>query len=106
MPDFGAVRNDNHSERARLITLLDRATRLTGAALAEATLADEELSRLLAESHHRQLDGDERTRYAALAHDERLAANRYTAARHWRDAITARMRELRLRQDEVAGPAA
>jgi len=77
-----------------------------GVALSDAREAHEELAKLLLVSQGRRLGGSERSRYAALEHAERDSAKRYLAARHWRDAIIGRMRDLRLRNEEAAGPAA
>lgn len=96
---------DDH-ERARLRVLLDRATTQMGVALADAREAHDELTKLLLVGQGRRLEGAERARYAAFEHGERDAAKRYLAARHWRDAVITRLRDLRLRDEEVAGPAA
>jgi hypothetical protein len=77
-----------------------------GDALADARRAHDALAEFLLISQARHLSGPERARYAVLEHTERDAAKRYLAARHWRDAVIARLRDLRLRDDEVAGPAA
>jgi hypothetical protein len=77
-----------------------------GAALADAGTAHDELAGLLAVSEQRRLNGAERARYAALEQWEWEAAKRYLAARHWRDAVSARLRDLRLRENEATGPAA
>jgi hypothetical protein len=106
MPNSDAVPNNRTPEQARLFELLTRATSFIGDALADARRAHEELAQLVAVGERRPLDGRERTRYADLEHAERVAANRYLAARHWRDAVTARLRDMRLREDEAAGPAA
>ena len=93
-------------ERARLRALLDRATTQMGDALEEARVAHHELAGLLLASQARRLDGAERAKYAALEHVEHDAAKRYLAARHWRDAVIVRLRDLRLRDEEANGPAA
>jgi hypothetical protein len=101
------VPNDDRTpERARLVELLTRATGAIGNALADAQQAHGERSQLVAVAQRRRLNGQERARHAALEHDERVAATRYQAARHWRDAITVRLGDLRRRDDEAAGPAA
>ena len=98
-----AVHDD---ERTRLLALLQRSTTEMGDALADAREVHEELARLLAVSQHRRMDGPERIHFDDLERDERVAAKRYLAARHWRDAVIGRLRDLRLRDEEVAGPAA
>jgi len=100
------VRSVVDHERARLRALLDRATTQLGTALADAGAAHSELAQLLAASQHRRLNGAERARYAALEQAEWEAAKRYLAARHWRDSVSTRLRDLRLRDDEASGPAA
>jgi hypothetical protein len=100
------VPSDRTPEQARLVELLTRATDVIGDALTDAGRAHEELVQLVAVAQRRRLNGQERARHAALEHDERVAATRYQAARHWRDAVTARLGELRRRDDEAAGPAA
>jgi hypothetical protein len=77
-----------------------------GNALADARQAHEDLAALLLASQSRRLTGPERARYAALEHAEREAAKHYLAARHWRDSVSARLRDLQLRNEEVSGPAA
>ncbi len=77
-----------------------------GQALADARRAHDELTHLLVISQSRHLSGPERAHYAALQHSERDAAKRYLASRHWRDAVVERMRDLRLRDEDAAGPAA
>ena len=98
--------SDRSPEQARLVELLARATNVIGDALAEAARAHEELAQLVAVIQQRPLDQRERARFGALERVERAAANRGTAARHWRDAVTGRIRELRLRESEARGPAA
>lgn len=101
------MRRVEDHERARLRALLDRATTDMGNALADARHAHDELAALLLASQSRRLSGPERAKYAALEHAERDAAKHYLAARHWRDAVSVRLRDLRLRRsDEVSGPAA
>jgi len=100
------VRSVEDRERARLRALLDRATTQMGGALEDATRAHDELAALLVISQARRLSGAERAHYAALEHVERDAAKRYLAARHWRDAVSTRIRDLRLRDEEAKGPAA
>jgi hypothetical protein len=97
---------DRTPEQARLVDLLARSTSVIGDALAEAERAHEELAQLVVVIQDRPLDQGERARFGALERAERAAANRFTAARHWRDAITGRIRELRLRESEARGPAA
>jgi hypothetical protein len=106
LQDSGAVRSPEEHERARLRALLDRATAQMGEALADARRAHDELAHLLLIGQGRRLTGPERARYSALEHSERDAAKRYLAARHWRDAVIDRIRDLRLRNEEAAGPAA
>jgi hypothetical protein len=77
-----------------------------GEALADAGRAHDELARLLVISQGRRLTGAERAHYAGLEHTERDAAKRYLAARHWRDAVVDRIRDLRIRDEEATGPAA
>lgn len=98
-----AVQEDEH---ARLLALLQRSTNEIGDALADARRVHEELAALLAISQRRRLDPRERGLFDELDHDERLAAKRYLAARHWRDAVIRRLQDLRLDDDEAAGPAA
>jgi len=95
------VRSVDDHERARLRVLLDRATTQMGVALADAREAHDELAKLLLIGQARQLNGAERARYAAVEHAERDAAKRYLAARHWRDGVTSRLRDLRLRGEEA-----
>ena len=101
-----AVTAVQEDENARLLALLQRSTDEVGDALADARRVHEELAALLAVSQHRRLDLRERGLFDELDHDERLAAKRYLAARHWRDAVIRRLRDLRLDDDEAAGPAA
>ena len=100
------MRSAKDHERARLRALLDRATTQLGVALADAKEAHDELAKLLSVSQGRALVGSERARYTALEYAERDAAKRYLAARHWADAISARLRDLRLADEEATGPAA
>ena len=77
-----------------------------GDALGAARTVHDQLAALVAASERRRLDGPELTRFDALQHDERLAAKRYLAARHWREAVVSRLRELRLRADGATAPPA
>jgi len=104
--DAAVTAVQEEDEQARLLALLQRSTGEMGDALAEARRVHEELAALLAISQRRRLDPRERGLFDELDHDERLAAKRYLAARHWRDAVIRRLQDLRLDDDEAAGPAA
>jgi hypothetical protein len=77
-----------------------------GVALGDAKRANEELTGLVSALQRRTLEPAERARYRAVEHVEREAAKRYLAARHWHDSVSARIRDLRLREADAAGPAA
>ena len=77
-----------------------------GVALSDAREAHDELTKLLLISQGRPLKGHERAEYTALEYSERDAAKRYLAARRWQEDVISRLRDLRGRDDEVAGPAA
>jgi hypothetical protein len=93
-------------EHERLLGLLDRATSQMGVALGEAKQANDELTTLLAVVQQRRLSRSERLRYRRVERAEKNAVKHYLAARHWHESVAARLRDLRFRDDEVAGPAA
>jgi hypothetical protein len=100
------VRSVADHERARLRALLDRTTTQMGVALSDAREAHDELTKLLLISQGRPLRGHERAQYTALEYAERDAAKRYLAARRWQEDVIARLRDLRMQGEGVAGPAA
>jgi len=77
-----------------------------GVALSDAREAHDGLTKLLLLSQGHPLKGSERAQYTALEYAERDAAKRYLAARRWQEDVIARLRDLRVRDDEAAGPAA
>ena len=77
-----------------------------GVALGEAKQANDELTTLVAVMQHGRLSRPERLQYRRAERAEKDAVKRYLAARHWHESVGVRLRDLRFRDEEVAGPAA